>query len=123
MFWLCLVAVFKQKTAYEMRIRDWSSDVCSSDLSISPEKRASAGITAADVMSPPVPRSSASVAATKVSRSNRSSAKVMAAKFPGMVGVRDEKRPFDRLGANEVVPGVSLFEQLRHFLQIGRAHV
>src|SRR3546814_8641611 len=25
---------FKQKTAYEMRISDWSSDVCSSDLSI-----------------------------------------------------------------------------------------
>src|SRR3546814_2351737 len=24
--------VFKQKTAYEMRISDWSSDVCSSDL-------------------------------------------------------------------------------------------
>src|SRR3546814_5824665 len=23
---------FKQKTAYELRIRDWSSDVCSSDL-------------------------------------------------------------------------------------------
>src|SRR3546814_9717191 len=27
--WFC---VFKQKTAYEMRISDWSSDVCSSDL-------------------------------------------------------------------------------------------
>src|SRR3546814_8837232 len=26
------VFFFKQKTAYEMRIRDWSSDVCSSDL-------------------------------------------------------------------------------------------
>src|SRR3546814_9412703 len=26
--------VFKQKTAYEMRISDWSSDVCSSDLKI-----------------------------------------------------------------------------------------
>src|SRR3546814_18612533 len=26
---------FKQKTAYEMRISDWSSDVCSSDLFIS----------------------------------------------------------------------------------------
>src|SRR3546814_2830204 len=26
---------FKQKTAYEMRISDWSSDVCSSDLSSS----------------------------------------------------------------------------------------
>src|SRR3546814_18144149 len=29
MFWLFF---FKQKTAYEMRISDWSSDVCSSDL-------------------------------------------------------------------------------------------
>src|SRR3546814_12169501 len=27
--------LFKQKTAYEMRISDWSSDVCSSDLPIS----------------------------------------------------------------------------------------
>src|SRR3546814_11605912 len=26
---------FKQKTAYEMRISDWSSDVCSSDLPLS----------------------------------------------------------------------------------------
>src|SRR3546814_6331183 len=25
---------FKQKTAYEMRISDWSSDVCSSDLAM-----------------------------------------------------------------------------------------
>src|SRR3546814_14850601 len=25
-----------QKTAYEMRIRDWSSDVCSSDLEVAP---------------------------------------------------------------------------------------
>src|SRR3546814_2074508 len=32
---VCLIFVFffKQKTAYEMRISDWSSDVCSSDLS------------------------------------------------------------------------------------------
>src|SRR3546814_6223535 len=28
---VCIV-FFKQKTAYEMRISDWSSDVCSSDL-------------------------------------------------------------------------------------------
>src|SRR3546814_3996293 len=27
-----LFVFFKQKTAYEMRISDWSSDVCSSDL-------------------------------------------------------------------------------------------
>src|SRR3546814_1230837 len=32
---MCIVTFlffFKQKTAYEMRISDWSSDVCSSDL-------------------------------------------------------------------------------------------
>src|SRR3546814_2436409 len=34
MFVICLLCFFffKQKTAYEMRISDWSSDVCSSDL-------------------------------------------------------------------------------------------
>src|SRR3546814_9801213 len=31
-FWV-LLFFFKQKTAYEVRISDWSSDVCSSDLS------------------------------------------------------------------------------------------
>src|SRR3546814_16947653 len=29
---LSFLFLFKQKTAYEMRISDWSSDVCSSDL-------------------------------------------------------------------------------------------
>src|SRR3546814_10111225 len=35
LLWLIILLVFfffKQKTAYEMRISDWSSDVCSSDL-------------------------------------------------------------------------------------------
>src|SRR3546814_2664816 len=38
---LCLTCVFffKQKTAYEMRISDWSSDVCSSDLNIAQQRR------------------------------------------------------------------------------------
>src|SRR3546814_1383705 len=31
-FYLVSFFLFKQKTAYEMRISDWSSDVCSSDL-------------------------------------------------------------------------------------------
>src|SRR3546814_3247304 len=42
-WWCCISFVsidfffffFKQKTAYELRISDWSSDVCSSDLSVS----------------------------------------------------------------------------------------
>src|SRR3546814_6600815 len=29
---MCFVFLFKQKTSYEVRISDWSSDVCSSDL-------------------------------------------------------------------------------------------
>src|SRR3546814_10534367 len=32
MLLVCVFFFFKQKTAYEMRISDWSSDVCSSDL-------------------------------------------------------------------------------------------
>src|SRR3546814_8151112 len=31
-YFIVLVFFFKQKTAYEVRISDWSSDVCSSDL-------------------------------------------------------------------------------------------
>src|SRR3546814_7072255 len=34
---VCLLFFFKQNTAYEMRISDWSSDVCSSDL-VSPTR-------------------------------------------------------------------------------------
>src|SRR3546814_5602790 len=33
---MCAFLFFKQKTAYELRISDWSSDVCSSDLCRSP---------------------------------------------------------------------------------------
>src|SRR3546814_9828667 len=38
---------FKQKTAYEMRISDWSSDVCSSDLLTDTERRALFGVPTA----------------------------------------------------------------------------
>src|SRR3546814_9132616 len=34
----CVLFFFKQKTAYEMRISDWSSDVCSSDLKPQPSR-------------------------------------------------------------------------------------
>src|SRR3546814_17182676 len=38
-FSIALFFFFKQKTAYEMRISDWSSDVCSSDLATPPRRR------------------------------------------------------------------------------------
>src|SRR3546814_6623302 len=37
---------FKQKTAYEMRISDWSSDVCSSDLVADGEDDQDRGVVA-----------------------------------------------------------------------------
>src|SRR3546814_10089473 len=38
--WICSAFLFfDQKTAYEMRISDWSSDVCSSDLVNEPQVR------------------------------------------------------------------------------------
>src|SRR3546814_7706723 len=40
-FGVCNIFFFEQKTAYELRISDWSSDVCSSDL-----RRLSDGIRA-----------------------------------------------------------------------------
>src|SRR3546814_5212355 len=38
----------KQKTAYEMRISDWSSDVCSSDLGAGPYRGARIGYSGRD---------------------------------------------------------------------------
>src|SRR3546814_5904710 len=39
LIYLVFFFFFKQKTAYEMRISDWSSDVCSSDLSRSGDRQ------------------------------------------------------------------------------------
>src|SRR3546814_7124082 len=41
---VCVFFVFKQKTAYEVRISDWSSDVCSSDLISEGQKRSGVSI-------------------------------------------------------------------------------
>src|SRR3546814_3509955 len=42
LLFICIFFFFKQKTAYEMRISDWSSDVCSSDLLPEPLGKAAA---------------------------------------------------------------------------------
>src|SRR3546814_9465232 len=57
MFWMVSVLMrycvcfCKQKTAYEMRISDWSSDVCSSDLQVlhQEEKARIARVLAAEI--------------------------------------------------------------------------
>src|SRR3546814_3850237 len=51
---MCCFFLFKQKTAYEMRISDWSSDVCSSDLAHEVEQTQAAGLIT-DPQDPLVP--------------------------------------------------------------------
>src|SRR3546814_7989856 len=49
----CGMFFFKQKTAYELRISDWSSDVCSSDLPDQPDEvLGAAGQLEADQVGP-----------------------------------------------------------------------
>src|SRR3546814_5466109 len=43
---------FKQKTAYEMRISDWSSDVCSSDLPVRALRHGMAGTPGFEMFGP-----------------------------------------------------------------------
>src|SRR3546814_7653257 len=52
--YICMQCVFffKQKTAYEMRISDWSSDVCSSDLALSSISRCCVAHSASATLSP-----------------------------------------------------------------------
>src|SRR3546814_16851023 len=71
---------FKQKTAYEMRISDWSSDVCSSDLA------AAGGGVAAGLV--------AGVAGVwaKAAAAARTSAAAQALLVRTSIGVRSEER-------------------------------
>src|SRR3546814_10221396 len=49
--WCCFF--FKQKTAYELRISDWSSDVCSSDLDARTAVGADDADARPDMVTPP----------------------------------------------------------------------
>src|SRR3546814_15764508 len=55
---------FKQKTAYEMRISDWSSDVCSSDLAVERPALRATGETMLSLLLPLLLAQAASVPAS-----------------------------------------------------------
>src|SRR3546814_10430385 len=84
-FELCMYTLnfffFKQKTAYEMRISDWSSDVCSSDL------REDHRI---DVVATLPPQVVVNVVGPELAQLDRLAAQVarLAAAVPGVVDVR-----------------------------------
>src|SRR3546814_13509838 len=96
-----LVFFFKQKTAYAMRISDWSSDVCSSDLcfdrivfaSRMPAAQAnSPSIYAAEKHS--VPRPGSGICDCVFPRHHRhGAARARAAQYPQQLGPRDRDAP------------------------------
>src|SRR3546814_16880041 len=77
---------FKQKTAYELRISDWSSDVCSSDLS-----RACARLHALHDGLPPLPPGAARSADDRPGR--RLARQVLSSPPAPHARARDRARP------------------------------
>src|SRR3546814_17090751 len=84
------VFFFKQKTAYEMRISDWSSDVCSSDLGLA-EEGPSAGDAVLGVSGASGTRTSGSSSANKVI--DWSVTPSTRARLPARMTVMLERRP------------------------------
>src|SRR3546814_17550844 len=68
-----LVFVFKQKTAYEMRISDWSSDVCSSDLRMTRPSPASPGRSRSAPTNPPMTGQASTTSSASTTPSTSSS--------------------------------------------------
>src|SRR3546814_3713563 len=71
MMCVCCVLIgfffFKQKTAYEMRISDWSSDVCSSDLARMKSSTQTAKILSPNSQGQPNQPASPGTASTRLS--------------------------------------------------------
>src|SRR3546814_16363137 len=84
---------FKQKTAYEMRISDWSSDVCSSDLIANmavDAKGDKGGAVTVDFDSPADPATVLDWFNGKLGAAGFS----LTTKGNGLVGTTDEGKPF-----------------------------
>src|SRR3546814_11019147 len=115
---------FKQKTAYEMRISDWSSDVCSSDLFPNHQSRITASMASIGVIDYGMGNlHSLGKALERVSESGRvvisydpdELLKCDRLVLPGVGGVRECMKELQRLELNEMV-----VEAARN-KQIGRA--
>src|SRR3546814_17885537 len=96
---------FKQKTAYEMRISDWSSDVCSSDLSAVSYRRPANRVTHAapttlnccitSTLSPPWGTGRAMRGASQNNNNKAGGTHVQGALVDGAFPERDAARPRD----------------------------
>src|SRR3546814_10620780 len=101
---------FKQKTAYEMRISDWSSDVCSSDLYVPIRHRPGDAMPAA------------------FSRERRQQNRPASRKFHSVRRVSGQKGTLARLINRKPIfrslkNAVNIYTAYQPRIQIGRAHV
>src|SRR3546814_8380772 len=101
---LFLFFFFKQKTAYERRIRDWSSDVCSSDL----QPNLGGGLNK------PIMVALKGQDIAELDRLSREATKIIRT-VPGVVDLESS------LKANKPTVAVDIDRQLAS--EIGRAHV
>src|SRR3546814_2252088 len=111
---------FKQKTAYEMRISDWSSDVCSSDLSLADLKTALGDTTPVEAEAAPrEPKIDAQGRSYGTGRRKNAIARVWIKPGSGRITVngREGENYFARPNLRQVLlaPFVTV--------KIGRAHV
>src|SRR3546814_9656511 len=117
----CLFVFFKQKTAYEMRISDWSSDVCSSDLN------AGVDVLGVDIKQADPPKevdeafkdvSASQQDAQKYLNDANAYAQQLTAQAQG------EAASFDRVYAEyRLAPEVTRKRMYFETMEIGRAHV
>src|SRR3546814_7883356 len=109
---MVVVFFFKQKTAYEMRISDWSSDVCSSDLMVIEDLRLSKILTK---------QAFENAIVTNGAIGGSTNAVVHLLAIAGRVGIDLGLDDWDRLG-REIPCLLNLMPSGEH-LKIGRAHV
>src|SRR3546814_594336 len=101
---------FKQKTAYEMRISDWSSDVCSSDLGVLVATPAGSTAYNLSAQGPILPLGSGMIALTPISpfRPRRWRGAILPEKMVVRFEVLDPvKRPVSAVGDQREVRDVA----------------
>src|SRR3546814_3640871 len=124
LYYFCLVFFFffKQKTAYEMRISDWSSDVCSSDLA-DYLRKISPVFHAQNIKKPLLVLQGANDPRVLPVESEDIVAKVKANGVPvDYIVFPDEGHGF-RKKANQIAAYRAILQFLDTHVKIGRAHV
>src|SRR3546814_3872332 len=123
----CLFFFFKQKTAYEMRISDWSSDVCSSDLPARPgrtdrrsahrrHRRASPGLSPMKLLDQPIDLIGIATIARAVREGRLSAVALIESRLARIERLNPRLNAFSEILADRA-------RREAEAVEIGRAHV